>query len=539
MNQRIKLTGKQYSFFKFIEEFCYQGKNQLSVNVAVHRLCSLMRKMRTEAVVIEDLPITSNVIEHECLAIKKFYNTDIEIKAFKFTFITEKIIQMSDIETLKDENFLSSVILINYRADGGWNSYLYSAIVAKPKIRFKEYDLNLLNNYLHIYRKFQCEVSLSADSVHHYNIIGSYFCQQNTVTSVCAHAALCMAINNMESGRAITPEEINNIIGVDHQAKKCGGSNANTFFTKAEVAKVLSHYELSMVESDFFEEPNRDYTEFVYRYVESKCPVLLVFTTTNSVSHIVPILGHTVNSDMWKPEAAPLYSHQMGRLNYNSSVAWVDHFIMHDDNFGMYLNLPLDSLKKITLPKHDPTFRAAFATAIVPKDVTTPSREAEWASVIVVKTVLQELIDRSIILDDWLYRIYVSDKITPYRPLVVRTFLTTVKDYAKSLDGEDFQGYKFSETEKKELTNDLPELFWLSEITLPDLYTANRTKIVDFFYDASCPRLENQDQIFTRWIQIRFPYALYKKKPPSPQPLSVKSHYPLMMLESQKDAFQW
>jgi hypothetical protein len=354
-----------------------------------------------------------------------------------------------------------------------------------------------------------------------------------------------MAINNMESiSKIITPEEINSIIGVDHESKKVGGLNSTMDFTKKEVAKVLRHYKLSMIEADFFEEPKRDYAQFVYRYVESKCPVLLVFTTnksiTNPTSHIVPILGHTVNSDMWKPEAEALYSSQKSsRLDHNSSVAWVDHFIMHDDNFGMYLNLPLDSLKKKTNPKRDPTFRAYYAAAIVPTKVTTPSWEAEWASVIVVKEILRRLVKKSVKLDEWLNRMYNADKITPHRPLVVRTFLTKPSDYAKSLNGNDFQGNIFSDIEKKELIKNLPPLFWLSEITLPDLYTANRTKIVDFFYGAFWPKLENNDQIFKRWIQIRFPSVLIQKTNISQRALSVKSHYPLMMLESQKDAFQW
>ena len=44
-----------------------------------------------------------------------------------------------------------------------------------------------------------------------------------------------MAINNMNGGKAITPEDINIVIGVDHRSKKVGGSDANVEFTKAEL----------------------------------------------------------------------------------------------------------------------------------------------------------------------------------------------------------------------------------------------------------------------------------------------------------------
>ena len=74
----------------------------------------------------------------------------------------------------------------------------------------------------------------------------------------------------------------------------------------------------------FFNNPNLEYNDFAYKYIESRCPVLLVFFTDNRGRHVVPILGHTLNSDMWRPEAKTAYS-PISRLDqYKPASSWVN-----------------------------------------------------------------------------------------------------------------------------------------------------------------------------------------------------------------------
>lgn len=450
---------------------------------------------------------------------------------------------MTAVPQLKNETFLASAIIINFKTDKDkWCSYLYQAFVIEPVLNSSTFGpLTLLNNYLHIYRTFTCTVCISDAEMHNFQITGSFFCQQNTFTSVCAHAALCMTINNMRSQtNLITTEDINRIIGVDHKSLHFG-PNANAVMTDKQLKQVLDHHNLAITIWNFFNDPMTDYSAFVYRYIESRCPVLLVFTTTTEDAHIVPIIGHTLNTDMWKPEAESSYFWQRNPLNYKSSASWVDHFIMHDDNFGMYLCLPVDSLKKTTFPSLDPTFRAYYAAVVLPANVITPAYEAEWASVLIVKEYCEALRKARGSLDQWTERIALSDKIAPQTPVVARTFLATPDDYLKSLDKDDFEGNVFSDQDKQELIDTLPPIFWLSEISLPDLYTANRHKIIDFFYPADVAPMKNTKQIFERWIQIRYPGVLLKKIGDSPVLLNlpVVSHYPMLVLEPQKQSFQW
>lgn len=405
-------------------------------------------------------------------------------------------------------------------------------------IHDQKHQIPLLNNYLHIINTFNCEVDTGNNEIKKFKITGTFFCQQNSVTSVCAHAALCMTLNNVGKD-IITPEDINKDIGIDHIDKKIGPQNRG--LSQEDIVKVLKDYGLAYTWTNFFENPNIEYNEYIYRYIEGRCPALLVFSTDTEL-HVVPILGHTLNTDIWRPEAETAYTDQIDRLHYKSTASWVDHFIIHDDNFGPYFCMPIDALKRITLPKHDRTFRSYLAVIITPPELKTPAWEAEWASVIITKLYLQKIIDIGAQLDDWSERIVKTESVRRPRPIVVRTLVVDKDEYIKNLDEKDFEGNIFTESDKKSLTKNLPDLFWLSEITLPDLYTANKSKIVDFFYECDKPPLSNDTDIYKRWIQIRFPHALLLNSQsgnPTALQMSIKSHYPLFRFEKREETFDW
>jgi hypothetical protein len=541
----IRKIRKGCSLFDFIAEFCKGETSGHSPTRAFHRLCSLMRKMDAKSVVVEKLEKDFSEIKDEYNALTKYYKKSINFEAHRFTFMLDEVDLINLVSEVSNEKFLASAVLINFeKAEDpidkskpvGWSNYLYSAFVTIPKIRG---EIPLLNNYLHIYKDFEREVSIGANSdSKKFEITGTFFAEQNTITSVCAHASLCMILNNIEGNRNVifSPEDINKIIGIDH-------SDYNRLAQKGlddkDIKKVLTDRGLDFKLLDFFSTPHIDYDSQIYHYVESKFPCLLVFTTDTLCAHIVPILGHTLNSDIWKPEAERAYS-ESAFDGYYSAVKWVDHFIIHDDNLGMYICLPVDTLKRITLPRHDPYHRAAYAVAIVPSDVRTTPREAEWASIYVTRDILHWREKNGSPLDKWCDRL-----VNELSVVTIRTFNLTKTEYIESLSEEDFDGNCYSDMDKKILTDDLPNRFWLSEITLPDLYTANKHKIIDFFYGSHYPDDVNEPddkKMKERWIQIRFPFVLVKRQPDgklSVHPLSVKSHYPLFPHSREKNKQEW
>ena len=115
-------------------------------------------------------------------------------------------------------------------------------------------------------------------------------------------------------------------------------------------------------------------------------------------------------------------------------------------------------------------------------------------------------------------------------------------NYKKSINEKDFKGNYFSDNEKIQLLQNLPDSFWLSEITLPDLYTANKTKIIDFFYSSDKEPTSDNNKIANRWIQIRFPKVLLNKDSNGNLQtfsMSVASHFPLYRFEDSGDVSDW
>jgi hypothetical protein len=247
---------------------------------------------------------------------------------------------------------------------------------------------------------------------------------------------------------------------------------------------------------------------------------------------------------MWTPEAQLAYSKPpTNRFQmYRSSFSWVDHYIIQDDNFGMYYCLPVQAIKKRIPGKHRP-FRADFAIAIVPRNVSITPREAERASMVILDRLFETLKAERVSFDRW------TDRIAGSRPKITRTLLLTKEEYAASLDEADFEKNKFSAPDRIELTKDLPPRFWLCEITMPDIYTANHAKVIDFFYKCDDSILRRSSVkptariqkrwIQKRWIQIRFPGALLRRNPHSVASLSVKSHYPLFQFPTDQSIPVW
>lgn len=533
----LRKTSKGHSYFDLISKFWRAKK--YGVNRTFHRLCSLMRKMESQCVFIEHLKDYSPELLEEQTALNTYYDGNVKMAVFRFTFLSDKVLTVNKLVNLPDEKFLASAILINFKdlRHNRWHSYLYEAIVCRPKLS----NTLLLNNYIHIRKDFNCSIDLGNNKIRSFKINGALFCQQNNVTSVCAHASLCMLINNMDrKRRKVTTEWINKNLGIDHINRKVGG---NTGLSSEEVIQVLKAAGLKAAWHDFFERPDVDYAEYLYHFVEGGCPALLVFTTKhrsendaidNFPLHVVPVIGHTLNSDTWVAEAELAYKKNVA-FNYRPASEWVDHFIIHDDNFGMYLCLPIDSLRKVTLPKYDPILRAYLAIAVTPILVRTPAGEAEDAGAMFIRALLRQLNTGSK-LNIWLRRL--ADTSTP---MVIRTILMSREKYKKHLtDEEDFKGEKFKASEVLIMTDNLPTYFWLAEFSIPDLYTANKHKILDFIYVCDKKQDVTGDNLNNRWIQIRLPGACYfNKQSPRVIPLFVKSHYPLYRHEKDSKVPEW
>ena len=164
----------------------------------LHRLCSLMRKMGANAYMIE-YDYEDEEILAEIAALNSGLGEIGDASIIRLSFY-ENHFDLSTYKDLSETSCMACAILIKYinpnlknlqNFNGHEIKYIYEAYIAYPH---ESGDCNcLLNNYFHTGREY--EVNLANNKC--FRIKGTYFCQQNKCTSVCAHSALKMVVNGM------------------------------------------------------------------------------------------------------------------------------------------------------------------------------------------------------------------------------------------------------------------------------------------------------------------------------------------------------
>lgn len=298
------------------------------------------------------------------------------------------------------------------------------------------------------------------------------------------------------------------------------------------------------VSADFVQNTAVEYDQFIYPFVESACPVILGiegwnFNRSSIISHVVSVLGHTLNSDRWEPEARSGYG-GFPAESYTPVTAWVGHYIINDDNFGMYVTLPSDMLRNYLVPSKNPNLHATRAIAIVPSGVRLSGLLAEGMAVSFVQSLAKsEWMDQFVIFLKqtglpiiWLKRLaQQSDKI------VSRTLLQTKSSYRQYIDGLVQRGQVTLTPEIGQRFENMPEHIWVSEITLPHLYTGNKHKLGDVIIDANATDEEHSavESFELAW----FPGFIYFGSDHQILPWDVRTHVPLIREEETIPLLEW
>ena len=211
-------------FFKIIDGVW--GK--LAPKHTMHRVCTIMRTMQAKTVVIE--PLRSGTAEwkrfnQEEVAISRRLKQDAKsINALKYTFLQKEVPDATALMALKkaaeggdNSAFLGYAIIANVDVPRGTWSYIFESVVPQLGVLDSAGTLRpLQNHYLHVKRRFSCEVGGVP-----YSIDGAYFRQQNGITNVCAHACTVTMLNNASLPNGIvTAEDINGLLKFDQEVRK-------------------------------------------------------------------------------------------------------------------------------------------------------------------------------------------------------------------------------------------------------------------------------------------------------------------------------
>ena len=269
------------------------------------------------------------------------------------------------------------------------------------------------------------------------------------------------------------------------------------------------------------------YISVLASIVESGSKALLIFSTgeqdeqdgsSEGPDHVVLVYGHTRHSDEWHPQAIPAYAGPASASYYPAS-SWIDHFLIHDDNFGPYYTLSSSALKF----KKEVTAHQIIAIRDIP--IRTASQFAEPAASSHLTNLLPGLASQA--SGRWF------DYLTARpRKFVLRTVLMEKNgylDHLRAARGHD--GTKMDATEIAPFEA-LPNRFWMVEFSLPPLFTGNHSKLGEVIVSVDQVAETSNDASI---LALRLPglsLVCDEHGALIPHPSSLQSHVGIFRLKS-------
>ncbi|MFH1097394.1 MAG: hypothetical protein ABH886_09200 [Candidatus Desantisbacteria bacterium] len=546
-----ELRTAECSFFNLIDSI-WEGEQWN--NAPLHRIFSLMRKMNARSYLQEPLALNTELKEEKEMAEQRCKGA-VDLKAIRLSFFCS----FPEDDGWKNEKRLPNEHLLGYAVvvslilpDNSHRSYVLESVLRPPSVViYNEQDKQppfiqpITNYYVHNVRKFETVIGTS-DNPRKIPITGSFFSQQNDLTHVCAHAALRMAINSspspmFQNNSKLTNKQINDILKIDFSSpdKSMGHYGEvqpedRTGLSVDEIEIVVKTLGGRVISADFQRDSSIEYDHFIYPLMESGYPVILCVEGRNAqkgeqFAHAVSVFGHTMNSDRWGPEAHQGYR-DLPVMEYLSAVEWADHLIIGDDNYGGYVTLPTDMIRNFIVPTKNPNLHASYAIGIVPKDVILSGYKAEQ-----VATGIAHDIICSSALDpagEWLTRMRESGN-----NLVCRTLLVSKSTYQEKLDALLGDNLATLPIDIRNEIDSLPDFFWVSEFSLPHIYTTNKHKLGDVLISADA--LNDPSNALDAFLFAWFPGYFISSSDLQPKKWHLIDHVQLLRSSGETGLLEW
>lgn len=294
-------------------------------------------------------------------------------------------------------------------------------------------------------------------------------------------------------------------------------------------------FEEKQIDWDLMDEINDNFHrgyEHIYTMIESGMPPLIALKFTGKDSgHAIVGIGHTFDQNAWWPEADLSYYYRPSKIlptdRYLSSAAWTD-LIIHDDNFGPYLVFSpskktwLDGFvapkKSHSIPAHH-IEEEFFYTNLT---LSTLKEEKEMLSH------LNKMKSRSLWGAEF-YRHLVAKH--PTR-LILRSYMCSIDEFL-----DNFQDGALKEFYKK-----MPKLLWVTELSIPEVFSNNRSRLGEIIADPTMTRNKKGNTLWADLnkvvMSIHLPYYLlipeWKKGPRAFKLYPIKNYpnYPYKHLIS-------
>lgn len=355
-----------------------------------------------------------------------------------------------------------------------------------------------------------------------WQVSGCLYAQQNALNKACAQVAIRTMVTTQRWDAALSYTEIN------HFAAEAGSvDNPGEGLNTRQISHILKQYGLNHVSIDFGSSPelksSLPFDKLVYSGIESGAGALMVFDMEGpeapNVSHIIPCFGHTFNEDAWAPQAKAAYFQIGETIRYIPSRSWSSSFLVHDDNFGANLAIP------VTFLKPD---QVSYVAELLPEGFTYSGALAEIISADYFYSILPNLPRNE---NPWLDRLL---KYVSMQRLILRCVAISREGYVTQLEAmEDWDGNK-EDAKVVDILRDLnSEYLWMVEVAIPELFSTNKRKLGEILLNASNSPDPNGG--FENFMLARLPSAYVftdgVDKDGNPvfltTPSQVRSHTPL------------
>ena len=199
----------------------------------------------------------------------------------------------------------------------------------------------------------------------------------------------------------------------------------------------------------------------------------------------------------------------------------------------MYVTLPSDMLRNYPPeldPSENPNLHARIAVAIVPSGVRLSGLSAERMAVWIAQSLIEGLKESSPVI--WLERLAQQSS-----SIVSRTLLQTKESYRQYIDGLVQDGHTTLTPEIEQRLDNMPEHIWVSEITLPHLYTGNKHKLGDVIIRANAT---DEEYLAGKSFELAWlPGFIHFGSDHRTFPWDIRTHIPLIREEKTIPLLEW
>lgn len=451
----------------------------------VGRCFSLARSHGARTLVVESIQ-GSGIILQENEEIHDLYPGYVQGSLKRISFWSTHFQSSSDIDSQADADLIGYAILkydtVSRIKVDGW--HVFESVIKKY-----DHSHNCIPNQ-GLYTIRVCEKS--------FHVMGVLYCQQNSLNKACAHVALRSLLSRIRPDDPISYFDFNTI------ARKMSHSKwvPSTGLTPIQIRAILDHYSVRYKDIDYEaeEKKNKDvrrdlpYRRFLYAAIESGYGGLLGFSMSGPKAvdskHIIPFYGHTFNKDTWVPDAEKFYFNIGAELRCIPSENWTSSFIGHDDNFGSNFCVP----RLYISPDH-----VQYVVELLKGAAEYDGVKAEVLALYFLYS-FQSALNRNL---TWVRRL-----LGLLQRVVLRTVCVTREKYIKHLSEiKDWSDVKEDSAITKTLEHLTSNLFWVIEVSIPQLYPANERKIGEIVLDAE-HRIEITPEVHVDnncFILARFP----------------------------------